>query len=138
MPHYAPFSREAPRESATARSLILGAIVAVALQLFTAYVPAPPSGGQATAYAVTTAAVGLSFFVAGIMAWAHWPTNRLGLLFTLVGYFWLLPAITLNVRNSLTFTIGYLSQPFYQAPLTQLALSWPTGRLRSGFERESW
>ena len=115
--------------------LIVGAVVAGVLLLVSAYVPDPPPNAQATAYVLTTAVVGLAFLVAGIMAWSHWPTNRLGLLFTLVGYLWLLSAISLNVQIALTFTIGFLSQPFYQAPLTQLALSWPAGQLRSGFER---
>jgi signal transduction histidine kinase len=117
--------------------LVVGAIASTVLLLVTAFVPAPSPSFmvRATIVAVTTAAVGLSFLLAGLTAWRHWPTGKLGLLFTLVGYFWFLPAIAANVENSLAFTIGNLSQSFYQAPLTHLALAWPDGRLRSKFER---
>ena len=61
--------------------------------------------------------------------------HRLGLLFTIVGYLYLVPYILVNLANPVAFTIGNLSQPIYAAALIHLGLAWPSGRLRSRFER---
>jgi signal transduction histidine kinase len=79
--------------------------------------------------------IGVSFLVAGIAAWMRWPASRLGLLFTIVGYLYLVPYILVNLANPVAFTIGNLSEGLYGAALAHLGLAWPTGRLRSGFER---
>ena len=84
---------------------------------------------------ISTAVIGLSFLVAGIAAWQRWPANRLGLLFTIVGYAYLLPATLSNLSNPLAFTIGNLTATVSGAALVHLALAWPSGRLRSRFER---
>jgi signal transduction histidine kinase len=78
--------------------------------------------------------IGLSFLVAGIAAWVRWPASRLGLLFTIAGYLYLVPYILVNLANPVAFTIGNLSQGIYAAAVAQLGLAWPTGRLRSRFE----
>ena len=78
--------------------------------------------------------IGLSFLVAGIAAWVRWPASRLGLLFTIAGYLYLLPYILVNLANPVAFTIGNLSQGIYTAAVAHLGLAWPTGRLRSRFE----
>ena len=79
--------------------------------------------------------IGLSFLAAGIAAWVRWPASLLGLLFTIVGYLYLVPYILVNLANPVAFTIGNASQGIYTAALAHLALAWPTGHLRSGFER---
>jgi signal transduction histidine kinase len=79
--------------------------------------------------------IGLSFLLAGIAAWVRWPTSRLGLLFSIVGYLYLVPYILVNLANPVAFTIGNLSEGFSGAALAHLGLAWPTGRLRSRFER---
>jgi signal transduction histidine kinase len=78
--------------------------------------------------------IGLSFLVAGIAAWVRWPASRLGLLFTIAGYLYLLPYILVNLANPVAFTIGNLTQGLYTAAVAHLGLAWPTGRLRSRFE----
>ncbi len=60
--------------------------------------------------------------------------QRLGLLFTIVGYLYLVPYVLVNLANPVAFTIGNLSEGFYGAALAQLGLAWPSGRLRSRFE----
>ena len=72
--------------------------------------------------------------MAGIAAWQRWPASRLGLLFTIVGYAYLLPAILVNLPNAVAFTIGNLTLDISGAALAHLALAWPSGRLRSRFE----
>jgi len=62
------------------------------------------------------------------------PGERIGLLFTIVGYAWFLPALT-RVHAPLPFTIGWLTGSLYQASLAHLALAWPYGRLRSRLDR---
>jgi signal transduction histidine kinase len=78
--------------------------------------------------------IGLSFLVAGIAAWMRWPASRLGLLFTIAGYLYLVPYILVNLANPVAFTIGNVGQGIYTAAVAQLGLAWPSGRLRSRFE----
>ena len=86
-------------------------------------------------FLISTAIIGLSFLAAGIAAWQRWPASRLGLLFTIVGYAYLLPPTLANLPNPLAFTIGNLTATVSGAALAHLALAWPSGRLRSRFER---
>jgi signal transduction histidine kinase len=78
--------------------------------------------------------IGLSFLGAGIAAWVRWPASRLGLLFTIAGYLYLVPYILTNLANPVAFTLGNLSQGIYTAAVAHLGLAWPAGRLRSRFE----
>jgi len=78
--------------------------------------------------------IGLSFLVAGIAAWVRRPASRLGPLFTIAGYLYLVPYILVNLADPVAFTIGNLSQGIYTAAVAHLGLAWPTGRLRSRFE----
>jgi signal transduction histidine kinase len=106
------------------------AIVAVAAQVGVMYAqrPFPP-----VIVAVISAAIGASFLLAGLAAWRRWPASRLGLLFTVTGYAWILPSMA-HLPNALPFTVGNLIASVYGASLAHLALAWPTGRLRSRFE----
>jgi signal transduction histidine kinase len=112
-------------------ALIVGAVAMMVYYVGVSYRPWP---WPDPAIFYTNAAVGLSFLVAGIAAWQRWPTIRLGLLFSIVGYLWLLPAMV-NLQNPVAFTIGNVAELFYGPALAHLALAWPTGRLRSRFER---
>ena len=76
----------------------------------------------------------MAFLAASLAAWLRWPGSRLGLLFSLVGYFTLLPALD-YLDDSAGFTIGNAALPLAGAALAHLGLAWPTGRLRSRFER---
>ena len=111
-------------------ALIVAALAAVTAQIVVTYVPGPPPPLIGT---ITQSLVGLSFLAAGIAAWLRWPASRLGLLFTIAGYLWLLPNLG-HLPYALPFTIGNLAAPVYGAALAHLALAWPTGRLRSRFE----
>ncbi len=111
-------------------ALIAGAVAAVAYQVVVTYLPGPPPPVLGT---MTATAVGVSFLVAGLAAWQRWPASRLGLLFTVAGYAWILPAMG-HLPYALPFTISNLIANVYAASLAHLALAWPTGRLRSRFE----
>ncbi len=112
-------------------ALIAGAVAALAFQVVVRYVPGP---APPLIWTVVSVPVGLSFLAAGIAAWQRWPASRLGLLFTIVGYAWILPSMGF-LPYALPFTISNLTQSLYPAALAHLALAWPGGRLRSRFER---
>ena len=111
--------------------LIAGAAGATACYFLVAR---PPGPNAYLIFYLGTPAIALAFLAAGIAAWLRWPGSRLGLLFSLVGYFTLLPALD-YLNNSAGFTIGNAAIPLAGAALAHLGLAWPTGRLRSRFER---
>jgi signal transduction histidine kinase len=111
-------------------ALIAGAIATVGCFVWSSW---PPQGYVPVE--ISFAVVALSFMVAGIAAWQRWPASRLGLLFTIVGYLYLVPVILGNLANPVAWTIGYPAGGVYGAALAHLGLAWPTGRLRSRFER---
>jgi signal transduction histidine kinase len=111
--------------------LIAGAIAAAGSLVWSGW---PPPSGYVPIL-ICYEAIGLSFLAAGIAAWARWPASRLGLLFTIAGYLYLVPYILTNLANPVAFTIGNLTQGIYTAAVAHLGLAWPSGRLRSGFER---
>jgi signal transduction histidine kinase len=111
--------------------LIAGAAAATACYFLIAR---PPGNASYLVFYLGTPAVGVAFLAAGLAAWLRWPSSRLGLLFSLVGYFTLLPALD-YLDNSVGFTIGNAAVSLAGAALAHLGLAWPTGRLRSRFER---
>jgi signal transduction histidine kinase len=94
----------------------------------------PPGLSAYLIFYLGTPAVALAFLAAGVAAWLRWPSSPLGPLFGLVGYLDLLPALD-YLDNSASFTFGNLALPFSGAALVHLGLAWPSGRLRSRFER---
>ncbi len=111
-------------------ALIAGATAAVGCFVWSSWLP----NSQYAPVEVSLAVVGLSFMVAGIAAWQRWPASRLGLLFTMVGYLYLVPYILVNLANPVAWTIGNVSEGISGAALAHLGLAWPGGRLRSRFE----
>ena len=111
--------------------LIAGAAAATACYFLVAR---PPGSAPYLVFYLGTPAVAVAFLAAGLAAWLRWPGSRLGLLFSLVGYFTLLPALD-YLDNSAGFTIGNAAVSLAGAALAHLGLAWPTGRLRSRFER---
>jgi signal transduction histidine kinase len=112
-------------------ALIAGATAAVGLFVWSSWLP----NSRYVPVEISFAVVGLSFMVAGIAAWQRWPASRLGLLFTIVGYLYLVPYILVNLANPVAWTIGNPAEGIYGAALAHLGLAWPGGRLRSRFER---
>jgi len=117
------------------RRSLAGLIAAAAAAMACYFLVARPPGPNAyLIFYLGTPAIALAFLTAGIAAWLRWPGSRLGLLFSLVGYFTLLPALD-YLDDSAGFTIGNAAVPLAGAALAHLGLAWPTGRLRSRFER---
>jgi signal transduction histidine kinase len=111
-------------------TVIAGAITAAGCLAWAAWPPTSQFAPILTSMLV----IGLSVIIAGLAAWQRWPRSRLGLLFTIVGYLYLVPYALVNLANPAAFTFGNLSEGFYGAALAQLGLAWPSGRLRSRFE----
>ncbi|MFY9934656.1 MAG: hypothetical protein WAK82_42295, partial [Streptosporangiaceae bacterium] len=114
---------------------LLAALIAGAIAAAVGLVVAGPVSSNYLPILICYEVIGLSFLMAGIAAWLRWPASRLGLLFTAVGYLYMVPYILTNMANPVAFTIGNASQGIYGAALAHLGLAWPTGRLRSTFER---
>jgi signal transduction histidine kinase len=110
--------------------LITGMVAVTVFSVVTFYVNSWPEPPGPAIYVITPTLVLLAYLGVGLIAWQRHPAERIGLLFTIVGYAWFLPALT-RLHYPLPFTIGYLTGSLYQASLAHLALAWPYGRLRS-------
>jgi hypothetical protein len=100
-------------------ALVAGAAAAVGCFVWSSW---PPNARYAPVE-ISFALVGLSFMVAGVAAWQRWPTSRLGVLFSIVGYLYLVPYILVNLANPVAWTIGNLSEGISGAALARVA--WP-------------
>jgi signal transduction histidine kinase len=115
-------------------ALIAGAVAATTFTIVTFYVSGWPAQPNPAIYLITPTLVLVAYLGVGLIAWQTYPAERVGLLFTVVGYTWLLPNLT-QVHDALPFTIGNLTVVAYQGALAHLALAWPYGRLRSRLDR---
>ena len=123
------------RHEPAARAVLIAGLVAVTVfSVVTFYVNSWPEPPGPAIYVITPTLVLLAYLVVGLIAWQRHPAERIGLLFTIVGYAWFLPALT-RLHDPLPFTIGWLTGSLYQASLAHLALAWPYGRLRSRLDR---
>jgi signal transduction histidine kinase len=121
--------------SARTRAVLITGMVAVtAFSVVAFYVNGWPYAPGPPIYVVTPTLVLVAYLSVGLVAWQRHPAERIGLLFTIVGYAWFLPALT-RLHDPLPFTIGWLTGSLYQASLAHLALAWPYGRLRSRLDR---
>jgi signal transduction histidine kinase len=114
--------------------LIAGLVAVTAFSVVAFYVNGWPYAPGPAIYVITPTLVLVAYLSVGLVAWQRHPAERIGLLFTVVGYAWFLPALT-RVHDPLPFTIGWLTGSLYQAGLAHLALAWPYGRLRSRLDR---
>jgi signal transduction histidine kinase len=114
--------------------LIAGLVAVTAFSVVTFYVNEWPEPPGPAIYVITPTLVLVAYLAVGLIAWQRHPAERIGLLFTIVGYAWFLPALT-RLHAPLPFTVGWLTGSLYQASLAHLALAWPYGRLRSRLDR---
>jgi signal transduction histidine kinase len=117
------------------RAILIAGLVAVTVFSVVAfYVNGWPDARGPAIYVITPTLVLVAYLSVGLVAWERHPAERIGLLFTIVGYAWFLPALT-RLHDPLPFTVGWLTGSLYQAALAHLALAWPYGRLRSRLDR---
>lgn len=119
----------------TARRLIgiVGATAALAFILFSAYLGGWPEPGATTPYVLSVIVVAAAYLVVGHRASDQYPDRRIGLLFSVVGYLYLLRSVG-YLHGTVTYAVGLATVSAYQAALAHLGMAWPTGRLRSKFE----
>jgi signal transduction histidine kinase len=110
--------------------LIAGAATVVLTEVTTFYVNAWPGAFGPAIYLISPVLVLLAYLVVGLAAGQRYPAERIGLLFTVVGYAWFLPSLT-QLHSPVPFTIGIATVSVYQAGLAHLALAWPYGRLKA-------
>jgi signal transduction histidine kinase len=110
--------------------LIAGAATVALAEVVTFYVNGWPGPLGPPIYLISPVLVLLAYLVVGLAARQRYPAERIGLLFTVVGYAWFLPSLT-QVHSPVPFTIGIVTVSLYQAGLAHLALAWPYGRLKA-------
>ncbi|WP_280183847.1 sensor histidine kinase [Nocardia cyriacigeorgica] len=77
---------------------------------------------------------GLSFVVSGMLAWRARPDVLAGPLIAVAGLLWLMGGIRRS-SDPMLFTAGVLVTNLYLPMLIQMVLGFPSGRLRSRWER---
>ena len=85
-------------------------------------------------FAALTILAGVSFVVAGLVAWRGRPERLTGALMIGIG-FALFAGTLVAANRSLPFTVGLALSPVAAAALAHLVLAFPDGRLHSGLER---
>src|SRR5439155_423331 len=84
--------------------------------------------------AVAQVAVGLSFLLAGLIAWSRRPANRLGALMVAAGFALLLRQLRYS-HDALAFTLFFALGDLAYALVAHSALAYPSGRVKDRVER---
>ena len=77
---------------------------------------------------------GLAFLIAGEIAWARRPDNRIGPLMVATGFAWYVGTYQAS-PDPVIAAVAYAFQGYYDALLAWLVLAYPSGRLRWGTSR---
>jgi signal transduction histidine kinase len=85
-------------------------------------------------WAIFGPAVGWSFIGTGLYAWAHRPENRTGALMVLMGFAWFFSTLE-SASSPLLYTLGLAFGGLWGGVFLHLGMSFPSGRLASGFDR---
>jgi signal transduction histidine kinase len=85
-------------------------------------------------WAVLTVVIGWSFVGVGLYAWARRPDNHIGVLMVAVGFAWFLGMVGMS-NVPVLFTIGNLFGSLYIAVALHLLLAFPSGQLRTRWDR---
>jgi signal transduction histidine kinase len=121
--------------SSLRRALVaLGAVGFVAGGVPLALALANEGGHQRELIAVTGPLIGWAFIGTGIFAWLRRPENRFGALMTAIGFSACLAGLRV-ATESWVFIFGLLFITSQWALLFHMLLAFPSGTLRSGFER---
>lgn len=107
---------------------------AVAFILLAAYFGGwPEPSGDPTLYVVSSTLVAAGYLVVGYLASDRYPDRRIGRLFAVVGFLYLLRDVG-YLYLGVTYAVGVATVSAYQAALGHLGMAWPSGRLRNRFE----
>lgn len=78
--------------------------------------------------------VGWTFVGSSLLALTQHPGHRVGYLLAAVGVLWFVPLLTF-FDSSTAFSIGFVAEGLFWAPLAQLFLTFPSGRLLNRLDR---
>ena len=78
--------------------------------------------------------LGLIFVAGGLVAYVRRPENRIGMLMTLVGFFWFLNAL-IEANDRTLFTLGLALHLLIYGAFAHVILAYPTGRLETQMAR---
>jgi PAS domain S-box-containing protein len=113
------------------RLLIVGSTVAIAAAAASVgLVLAGNHEANPAARAVLIVGVGLLFVASGLFATVRRPENRIGLLMSLVGFYWFLTSLA-DANTAWIYTIGVALSLLIYAGFAHVVLAFPTGRLES-------
>lgn len=84
--------------------------------------------------AVAQVAIGLSFLLAGLIAWSRRPANRLGALMVAAGFALLLRQLRYS-HDALAFTVFFALGDLGYALVAHSALAYPSGRVKDRADR---
>ncbi|HEU5206697.1 MAG TPA: histidine kinase [Gaiellaceae bacterium] len=90
--------------------------------------------GNVWYYVLALLGVGAVFISLGLVTWERRPQNCVGPLMVAIGFAWLLLPLRYS-RDSLAWTLALALPTLHQALLVHLLFAYPTGRVRSRFER---
>jgi signal transduction histidine kinase len=115
-------------------ALLAGLLVVTAVDVVSFYRGGWPGPVLRPLYLISPLVVVDAFLIVGLLAWLTYPAERIGALFTVIGYAFFLPLL-IQIHTGLTFTVANVTGAVVQAALAHLALAWPYGRLRCRFDR---
>lgn len=119
----------------TRRPVPLAALAGAAAAAFQALAPYLLWHGHVDlSWLVPVIAVGVSFVAAGVAGMVRRPASRVGALMVAVGLAWFTPAIG-NIPLGIFWSLSWDFGSLYLVLLAQLFLSFPTGRLRTRWDR---
>ncbi len=76
----------------------------------------------------------LAYGLAGLLAWARRPSNRVGAVLVLAAWFWLLAGLA-NTGVTVLIAVGFMCSTLVFAVLVHLLLVYPTGRTSTPWAR---
>ena len=114
--------------------IVVGALAAAAPYLSSRDAPVSDYADKSTAAIAAHVAVGLSFLLVGLLAWARRPENRVGPLMTLAGFTYFGTDVGW-IETPATYIFADEWRGLFYAVLFWLFLAFPSGKLDSRLDR---
>jgi len=122
----------------TRRSVLVAALVGAGAAAYQALTPYLSWGWYTHVpmnWLVPETAVGVSFVAAGIAGMVRFPASRVGALMVAVGLAWFAPTVGFLIPLAIFWSLSIGFGELYLVLLAQLFVSFPTGRLRTRWDR---
>jgi len=122
----------------TRRPVLLAVLAGVAAAAFQALTPYLPWGWYRPVpmnWLLPETAVGVSFVAAGVAGMVRRPASRVGALMVATGLAWFAPTVGFLIPLGIFWSLSINFGSLYLVLLAQLFVSFPTGRLRTRWDR---